>query len=488
MFESSDFAIHSGEIKSGPWLLEATVAEYTWLDRLGAPRRKAPAASPADEWMANDWRKAPDGGAFNSTVRPPMSSDIPHPEKVLDPTNKNQAKVLAHTQATQDPENDPWNVLHGTGQSFEDLVNNHQGHLQNMSPDQDYEGRVWYRAAHEGTKDLADKTLGHHGRTVATMSAFSPKTLWDENLEKAHHFLTHYNGDPSFSMPGMQGPVESAKAIYHAPEGQWQKALTGPKRQAFAHNILDPSPMREPRPGAPDDAGFYQIPTNPHSGQPDWRMHPDQDSTIDTHHVRMSNTPHGSDLNHLRYDTPAYFGKKTTVNGQSYDPSYDLHARAAWEATRRHNATQSDPGRHLIPKQSQAGPWTKFKSDLDAAGRGAGRGGEWPEPGVKRKKFNPDKPNYGLGPLTDPIPRYQKDQDVNWWDDPRRPDVNLRETPNWHRRPTHFGSNTSSPWWDAVLAAYIERNPQHSEQDDQLIEHEQQRLGPHPHEARNWYL
>ena len=85
-------------------------------------------------------------------------------------------------------------------------------------------------------------------------------------MEKGHHFLTHYNGDPNFTVPGMQDPVEKAKAIYHSPGDDW-KGVGPPKTSAFAHNILDPGPLREP--GAEDDAGYYQMPRNSATGEPD---------------------------------------------------------------------------------------------------------------------------------------------------------------------------------------------------------------------------
>jgi hypothetical protein len=420
------------------------------------------------DFVGQDWRKG-NGGAFHSPVRPPMSSDIPHPEEIYDPANKRHANALARTVgASEDPEHDPWNVLGGTGQTFEGLVNNHISHQQNMTPEQGYAGRVWYQAAHDATKDLAAKTTGHHGKAVATMSAYSPKTGWDENMEKGHHFLTHYDGsNPNFTVPGMGAHTEAAKAIYHSQGDDWQQALTGPKRSAFAKNILDPTQTREPRAGHEDDAGYYPHPQNPATGEADWRMGADQDSTIDTHHVRMSNTPHGASLADLKYETPKYFGKGVThpQTGEEFDPSYDLHSRAAWEATRRINAAEPDANKHLVPKQVQAGPWTKFKADVDNAGKGTGG----VEPGVRPKGLQDQlsKPkNVGRdpqqveqewgekSPLTNPIPRYERDLG-DFWNDPRRPKVDLRQTPNWNRH------SSLSPWWDQSLAAWMQAHPQH---------------------------
>ncbi len=411
------------------------------------------------DWVNEDWRTG-DGGSFRSSIRPPMSSDIPHPSE------------LGRVRETDDPEHDPWGVLHGTGVTFEDLVQNHISHHDNMTPEQAYQGRVWYQAAHDATKDLSDKTIGHHGKTVAVMSAYSPKTGWDENVEKGHHFLTHYDGsDPDFSIPGIGSHTDAAKAIYHSEGEGWRDALTGPKRSAFANNILDPSRLREPRQGVADDVGYYDHPGG------DWRRNPDQDSTIDTHHVRMSNTPHGADLGSLKYETPAYFGRTVShkASNSEFDPSYDLHARAAWEATRRINAREPDPAKHLTPKQVQAGAWTKFKADVDAAGKGAGL----PEPGVRPKglmqeldkRKNQDRDRQEVeeewarkNPLTRPIPRYMKDQDNDFWNDPRRPSQDLRTTPNWHRRSMHEPQGGS--WWDSALADWIasHRTPQRSDQ------------------------
>lgn len=467
-------SMHTGQRKSGPWLLAASLHEadvavqpnavppsHPGMGNKPVLPQSQPRQGTQGDWVNQDWRNG-NGGAFSSPVRPPMSSDIPHPDKV----EKMSPQARKRVAASEDPEHDPWNVLGGSGQTFEGLVSNHLSHQNNMTPEQEYQGRAWYRAAHEGTKDLAAKTTGDHERAVSTMSAFSPKTAWDENVEKGHHFLTHYNGDPNFDMPGMSDHVEKAKAIYHAGEpgaayADPRDVIKGPKTSAFRNNIHDDTPMREPRPGEHDDAGYYHHPVNPGTGEPDWRLSPDQDSTIDTHHVRMANTPHGADLSGLKYETPKHFGQTVMADGQELDPSYDLYSRAAWEATRRQNAGQGDPYRHLLPKQMQAGPWGKFKTDVDSAGKGA----NFTEPGTAPKSWDPNKKNFSpenwaekhpFSSPKKPIPRYQ--QDHGDWEDPRRPKEDLRTSPNWHR---HRKSSTNSPWWDHVLADYIARHPQH---------------------------
>lgn len=492
---------HNGVSKSGAWLLEAS--RHVALDiqpnaiapggRQNVPvQRQQPAvpvsSTPDEPWVKADWRNG-NGGAFHSDVRPPTSSDVPHPHDVLGPNDKRWAAV----NASEDPEHDPWNVLGGFGQNFEGLVQNQLSHHANMDPQQAHEGRVWYRAAHEGTKDLSDKTIGDHAKTVAIHSAFSPKTAWDTNLEKGHHFMTHYDGDPNFQMPGMEAHTEKAKAIWHDPNGAEKEILSGPKTKAFSNNILDPSPLREPRPGEHDDAGYYQLPENPHTGEADWRLHPDQNTTVDTHHVRLTNTPHGADLSDQKYETPPYFGKGISVGGQKFNPSYDLHSRANWEATRRINAAQADPQRHMIPKQSQAGPWGKFKSDIVNAGAAP----DMPAVGQPPKTWTPNKKNWDQNkwvkqhPLTSPVvtPQYQQDHDADWWDDPRRPKQDLRQTPNWHRRrPAHVAALADDgSVWGEMLGDYVRRNPQHPVE-NVLEQHEDERLGPHPHEASQWYV
>jgi hypothetical protein len=412
-----------------------------------------------------------------------MESDVMHPSEAnLHP--KRNAGLIERANASEDPVNDPWGVLNGTGRSFEDLVNNHVSHHQAQTPDQDYDGRVWYRAAHDLTKDVAQKTHGDHPRVVSTFSAFSPRKSWDENIEHGTHFAANYDGsNPDFTMPTLNGQVNDAKRIYHGEDPR--TVLGGPKTKAFFSNIMDPADFRPPRPGVADDNGYYEHPVNPHSGEPDWRMHPDQATTVDTHHARLQMTPHGADLSNAVYSTPEHFTKLNdmSIGGKRQDLAYDLHSRASWEATRRINEMQQDPGKHQVPKQTQAGPWGKFKADVDAAGRGAGSvaPGERPKglqkvlDAPKNRGRDPHEVEQewgGRNPLNNPIPRYQQDSDA--WQDPRRPD--MPPPSQWkHKRnlpPVQGSLHTAlvhGGVWDNWLRGWVGQHPRENGDGDAVM-------------------
>lgn len=449
------------------------------------PKPAAPPARAVEPWMHTDWRTATDYGAHNSTSRPPMSSDVPHPSEVLGPRHeppprfrsrdildengnsipdpKRKGKNLQEkyqisswgeqSRNSKDPVNDPWGMLNDSDHTFEDLVNNHISHHDNMTPEQEFQGRVWYRAAHDSTKDVAHKTLGDHEQAVAADAALSPVKDWDLNNEQMVHYMTNYQGqegyrtkpkkpgdpeeDPNnrFRVKAPDSQNEKAHKILDAPPGSMNRQdylnlLAGPKTSSFFNNILDPTNLREPRPGHEDDEGFYHHDVNPVSGEMDWRMG-DHDTTVDTHHARVQTIPHGADLSKIKYETPPYFSDSLKVGGKEINPGYDLHARASAEATRRINLREQDPFRHLLPKQAQAGPWVKFKKDVVDAGVSP----NMPEPGTPPQSFNPDNPGTRAGPYPGEKdqPRYQRDVG-NWWTHPDMPDANLRQSPNWNNR------------------------------------------------------
>lgn len=455
-------------------------------------------------WSRVDWRNADDYGAFHSTSRPPMSSDIPHPSELLDP--KRHADRIARAAASEDPINDPYGQLNGTPWTFEDLVQNHISHHDHMTPQQAFQGKVWYPAAHDSTKDVAQKTIGDHERTVAADSALSPVKDWDLNNEQMIHTLLNHQGQEGYRTENPKKPFQPGdpeldpnnRFRVKAPDSQNQKArdlmrdldkpkdqrefqtrqdyidkLSGPKTSSFFNNILDDTPLREPRPGEKDDEGYYQHQINPNTGEPDWR-YGDQDVTADTHHARVQTIPHGADLSDVGYDVPPHFSDKFTIGGKDYHPGYDLHARASAEAARRINAREQDPLRHLKPKQTQAGPWVKFKDDVVRAGVSPNT----PEPGTAPKTFDPEKPSALKGPYPgeQDQPRYQRDLG-DWWTHPDRPQwgkatdgdweyqngtwkppvetgqLDMRRMPNYMRRRSML-LTASSEWLDSWIATH----------------------------------
>jgi len=444
----SAYNMHRGTPKSGPWLLSAS--------------------TPDDGWQRADWRNAPDYGAFSSTSRPATSGDIPHPSKL---TLKGPSAQRA--AQTEDPENDPYGVLNGTGKSFGGLVNNIVSHYGNASPETRYEGRVWYPAAREHVKDVSDKTIHDPNRTAAVFAALSPQNDWDNNVEHGTHFMLHYTGDPNFGMPRiLGGNVDKAKEIYHSPTDDYGAILNGPKTRSFHHNILDPTPLREGRPGEHDDQGYFQHQANPHTGEQDWRMDPDQDVTADTHHARATSTPHGGDLSRAEYQVPADFSYSFANGGKKIEAGYDLYNRATQEATRRINAAEPDPARHLTPKQVQAIIWTKFKDDVDNAGKGRDFNPpgtppkglqKWLDKGKSEEEWAAKNPSQSEHPV---IPRYQRERDPEYWtDEYRRPDPNIRQAPG-YANPQRFKRQVAAvanngSLWGKVLGNYINRNPQH---------------------------
>lgn len=557
-------------------LIPGTAASTPEIPQAHAPR------IPEGDWVAHpDWRNATDGLAFHSSVRPPMSSDVPHPQDVLDPSNPDHSKArvyrmtdqktgavteyhfkswIKQAKETADPVNDPWGVqtpphkvLHfpkgfprgadgkvkvnkagvpvdqdsrwrrrnGLDVTAEgrqpnvspnQLVANRVGHELSATPEQ-HANRTWYRGAHEETDNLAAKTHGDQERVVHTVAAFSPKTEWDENVEKSYHFVLNYRPQgigpgegQSFEpvIPGMQSPVQKAKDIYHLPDGEFQKVNQGPKTSSFANNILDKTPEREPRPGHDDDYGFYQLPVNPHTGEPDWRLHSDQDTTVDTHDVRMAHTPaqqpdesredYMGRLRKLRYETPLQFGISLTHappkqgldeshedyfqrlvdsgfepkmskngkvlpgKGKTLYPGYEMMARSNWEARRQLNAMEADPLRHRVPKQGQSVTWTKFKDDMDEA-----KNKSMPQPGEPLKSYPQDPTEEAVqkwmerNKLSDPIPRIRRDirndKGDPYWIDQRRPELgDMRRLPGWGHKPSHM-SALDEKFWREITAS-----------------------------------
>jgi hypothetical protein len=399
-FEEDDFTIHSGNLKSAEWLLDASSV------------------------MLEGAFSAPAPGEPMTMLRGPKEPPL-------------------------DPVNDPSAKLNKQHYNYENMVNNVVSHYHGADDSQKQQGRLWYKAAH----DFFNKLGADHGvspaKAVAIGSAFSPQTDWDDNMRHAGHFMLNYdpnnpahnehnwqvshvhpqaladfrneNGrDPSTSTedlhhladlhgglsfkkgndlsdpalrdqwigniqhhgmdtiladharqvaankktgyrptevmrdilaPGAGGTlgknVTRAKQIMRAGDDdphEYTRILGGPKTQYFMSNILDDTPISED--------GYYQHPNN------DWTQHQDLGGTIDSHHLRASGMQHG-DWVRKGYDEGA------SGLSPSNPQTYDVFNRGLLDATRRINASEPDPRKHLTPKQVQAVVWLKHKADND---------------------------------------------------------------------------------------------------------------------------
>jgi hypothetical protein len=214
-----------------------------------------------------------------------------------------------------------------------------------------------------------------------------------------------YSPDSEFtythpSVPTIGDHIASGIAIHDADEEGFKRILgdsTGRKRQSFAINGADETPLRPARPGVAEDHGYHEHPIG-EDGKPDWTRSSDQEYTGDTHDLRAMATPADADSKYfasVTYDTPYWFGgtkispskprglrkniapkggrdmrftgSQVTHNGKNYDLAYDLAHRANWAATKAVNDAQPDEYKHIIPKQMQAGVWGRFKNMMARA-------------------------------------------------------------------------------------------------------------------------
>jgi hypothetical protein len=279
------------------------------------------------------------------------------------------------------------NIIPSTARDFNMLANMHRG-IKGFEDLDSPEGRAEWM---ENIRTRgAKKVLDRHMEQVTAAAKSKPKSpVFDEtgapmpvyglNGEQVFNkrgkpLVLKYNPAKSFTsvgIPTLGTNIDTAKQVFDAPEDQYQDMLTGPKTQSFHKNGADPTPLREPREGVEDDDGYYELPLDD-DGTPNWTLHPDQNSTIDTQDVRAITNPHGTPdhvLTDMGYVTPTWFTKPAIRGGVKYDLGYDLAHRVNWAATKRINELQQDPYKHIIPKQTQGGVWGKFKDDVDAARR-----------------------------------------------------------------------------------------------------------------------
>ena len=81
---------------------------------------------------------------------------------------------------------------------LEHLIGNTMDHYRNATPDQQTEGRWWYRGAHEATKDLSNKTIHDFPRAAGIMAGLSPHEEWGNNLQNGMHFLLNYRPENKY--------------------------------------------------------------------------------------------------------------------------------------------------------------------------------------------------------------------------------------------------------------------------------------------------
>lgn len=181
------------------------------------------------------------------------------------------------------------------------------------------------------------ENIQHHGMdTILADSAGQAAA----NKKKANWRPAHAMRASGINTLGSN--IQKAKDLHAAPDDivQMFKVLGGPKISHFTDNILDDTPI--------DSEGYYQHPNG------DWTQNKDLGGTIDSHHVRAASMAHG------QWERKPYAAKNpSTVH------EYDVFNRGLLEATRRVNAMEKDPTKHITPKQLQAIVWLKHKNDKD---------------------------------------------------------------------------------------------------------------------------
>lgn len=185
------------------------------------------------------------------------------------------------------------------------------------------------------------ENIQHKGMDAILEDQASQADAWNKDKDKTGPY------NPSYAMRAsgintLGGNIQKAKNLYHAPDdiAEMFKVLGGPKISHFTDNILDDTPI--------DEEGYYQHPNG------DWMQNKDLGGTIDSHHIRASSMAHG------QWERKPYASKNPST-----DHEYDVFNRGLFEATKRVNAMEKDPTKHITPKQLQAIVWLKHKNDKD---------------------------------------------------------------------------------------------------------------------------
>ena len=242
-------------------------------------------------------------------------------------------------------------------------------------------------------------------------------------------------------LPMIGENIDTAKQIWMAPTGSdYTQFLKGPKTHSFYHNVGDDSEI--------DDEGYYKMPINPETGEEDWTLHSDTDSTVDTIFSKAATTPTSGRVQTEYTAPPSLSAKEVRYNPETGEPEltdvgYQIFNDISMETTRRINEKRRAEGQKpLLPKQVQAIIWVKFKADLDAA-KVRNRGEKWEQnhPGETYVPPDPNKPKkQPKGELKWKNPLYE------WWEhqnggmkrqyprpDDRRPAPDIEHSPNYQR-------------------------------------------------------
>lgn len=185
------------------------------------------------------------------------------------------------------------------------------------------------------------ENIQHHGMDTVLADQARQSEAWAKNKDKTGLY------DPSRAMRAagintLGGNIQKAKNLMHAPDDivSMFGVLGGPKISHFTDNILDDTEI--------DENGYYLHPNG------DWTQNKDLGGTIDSHHMRAASMAHGQ-----------WERKPYAVSNPSTAHEYDVYNRGLYEATKRINAAQADPRKHITPKQLQAIVWLKHKNDKD---------------------------------------------------------------------------------------------------------------------------
>jgi len=158
-------SIHAGAVKSGPWLLEAS-------------RPVSPLVRTADEDL----------------VAPPAAQSAVAPDVNWPGVNEPEPDAEGHQppMLTSIPREKFDDVLASKGVTYKKHLDNLESHFYGATEDQKKRGRVWYRAGGDILRDIGKKFKISTNRAIAMAAALSARTDWNDNLHFAAHMAGNY--------------------------------------------------------------------------------------------------------------------------------------------------------------------------------------------------------------------------------------------------------------------------------------------------------